>query len=300
MAESVASGDRLGTSLSSDRVALSFTGSEGALYRVGSNALSAEVLQPTDGRELRCVAAPVLIIHGTQYDPGKTGLSNPHLTFAHVVRANMRSDLTGVSFGWFSAPLNFRNQFKALRLGSATVYGLAHKSLASEIPSLGRLIGLLPPRWTAICHSMGCELLRRALASHPDMSKPMRVLLLSGDLDERAFEQFSDVYGIQVLAVRAKADHTLSFSRFRQQSSPYWSGRAPRRGEWLDLVFYPELIEKGGRWSARYGRRRRFWDHMSTFEFQQPWAIYSEFLRDGLPLRLPDGKLLRVVTAPPR
>jgi hypothetical protein len=293
MADSGRSTDRLATSLSKQEIDLSFTGAKGVLYKVGKDALSTEVLKSTDATEIRHIATPVLIVHGTQYDPGKTGLPNPHLTFAHVVRTNMSDDLAGVSFGWFSAPFNLRNQLKSFLHGRATIYGLANKGLASQIDPLRELIALLPPEWTAVCHSIGCELLRRTLASHPNVTKPTRVLLLSGDLDEGAFQRFSEVNGIQVLAVRAVADRSLWFSRFRRRTAPFWKGQRPRSGQWMDLYFYPDLIEKGGRWSFSYRHRRRFWDHMSTFEFQEPWVLYNQFLRNGLPSQVPDTGILR-------
>jgi hypothetical protein len=285
--------DRFASRLTDEVRRLSFTGHKGALYAVRSDGGRADVAGAAELAHLKALTGAVLLVHGSQYDPSRVGLPNPYSTFAHVVRTHLDSNLTGVSFGWYSAPWSIRNQFAAFFRGSFSVYALARRNLDPQVQPLAALIRALPPEWSAVCHSVGCELIRRALDSDPLLPRPRRVLLLSGDLREALFDRFAATSGIEVLAVRSKSDRPLGRSAFRKESQPFWAGKAQRTSAWTDLMFYPESLEKGGRWSLRYRHRRRFWDHMATFEFDQPWNVYNGFLRNGLPVSASPSTCLR-------
>jgi hypothetical protein len=110
----------------------------------GDGARGAPV-DATDLAHLRTVAGAVLLVHGSQYDPGRVGVPNPYSTFAHVLRSRLDPSLTGVSFGWNSAPFNLKNQLTAFFRGSLSVYGLARRNLDGQVPTLTALIRALPP-----------------------------------------------------------------------------------------------------------------------------------------------------------
>jgi hypothetical protein len=270
--------DRLATTLPEAVRRLSFSAYRGVLHTVREDGGLGTPVGPSERAALKDVSNVVLLVHGSQYDPSRTGLPNPHATFGHVVRTHLDAKLTAVSFGWDSAPWSVKRQFAALFRGSLGVYVLARRNLDKHVPPLRTLIAALPPDWSAVCHSLGCELLLRTLDADPTLPRPRRIVLLSGDLREASFDRMAAASGMQVLAVRARRDFALSRSHFRRESRGFWTGRARRTSAWTDLMFYPERFEKGGRWSFRYSKKRRFWDHMSTFEFAQPWGVYNRFL----------------------
>lgn len=279
------SAGRFARSFSSDVQRLSFTGDRSILRTIRFDGTRSFAAETKDLKSLRNLRSVVLIVHGTQYDPRRAGLLNPHATFAHVIRSHLDSTLYGVSFGWFSVPFSIKNQLLSFGSLTPTIYGLARKRLDEETIPLSKLIGALPPQWSAICHSLGCELLQLTLETHPALPKPRRILLLSGDLREDAFDHLALAAKISVLAVRSEADFPLARSAFRRESKPFWSGKKLRRSKWVDMVFDPEELGKGRRFSFSYSNRRRFWDHMAAFEFDEPWQVYNDFLTGGLPLR---------------
>lgn len=276
--------DRFTRTLTEDARAISFAGYRGALHAVRRDGGRDTQVAAADLARLRDLTGAVLLVHGSQYDPGRVGLPNPFSTFAHVVRSHLAPTLTGVSFGWNSVPFNLKNQFAAFFRGRFSVYGLARRNLDGQVAPLSTLIRALPPVWSAVCHSLGCELIQRALVADPSLPRPARMLLLSGDLREGTFDRLAAASGIQVLAVRSHGDRALGGSAFRGESRVYWNGTAMRTAVWTDLAFYPERLEKGGRWSLRYKHRRRYWDHMATFEFAEPWMVYNQFLIAGPPV----------------
>jgi hypothetical protein len=121
------------------------------------------------------------------------------------------------------------------------------------------------------------------------------MLLLSGDLREAHFDRIAAASGIEVLAVRSHRGFPLARSAFRKESRAFWADTAPRSAAWTDMTFYPERLEKGGRWSLRYKHRRRYWDHMATFEFHQPWSTYNRFFVSGPPVAAEASTTLRPV-----
>lgn len=292
--------DRFTRTLSDEVRSLSFAGHQGMLHAVRGDGGRGAAIGPADLAHLRSLSGAVLLVHGSQYDPGRVGLPNPYSTFAHVVRSHLDASLTGVSFGWNSAPFNLKNQFAAFFRGRLSVYSLARRNLDEQVAPLTVLIRALPPAWSVVCHSLGCELIHRVLAADPSLPRPARVLMLSGDLREARFDQLAKAGGIQVLAVRAHGDLALARSAFRTESRVYWNGTAARTAAWTDLTLYPEMLEKGGRWSFRYKHRRRFWDHMSTFEFDAPWTAYNRFLVNGPPVTAAETTALRPVAGKTR
>jgi hypothetical protein len=289
--------DRFARTLADDVRALSFSGYRGALHAVRHDGGLGAPAGNADLAHLRQTSGVVLLVHGSQYDPKRVGLPNPYSTFAHVVRSQLDPSLTAVSFGWNSVPFNVKNQFAALFRGRFSVYSMARRNLGEQKAPLIRLIRALPSAWSAVCHSLGCELIHRTLAADPSLPRPRRLLLLSGDLREASFDQLATASGIQVLAVRSHRDFALARSAFRNESAAFWSGRATRSAAWTDLTFHPEQLEKGGRWSLRYKHRRRYWDHMATFEFREPWATYNAFLVNGPPVATELATALRPVGA---
>ena len=288
---------RFAKAFAGDTERLSFTAVRGVLNTISADGSPAAEAAASSLEALRGLPGVVLMVHGTQYDPSRIGLPNPHSTFSHVVRSHLSSELTGVSFAWFSAPLSFKNQFLSFRRGAPTVYGLAKKSLKEQIAPLSRLIEAFPPQWSAVCHSLGCELIRITLESNPHLPKPRRMLLLSGDLREDALDRLSFAEGLEVFAVRSESDFPLSRSGFRKESKPFWKGEQARRSKWVDFVFSPAELEKGRRFSFDYNNRRRYWDHMATFEFGETWKVYNDFLVHGLPLRTSIPQLRRIQLA---
>lgn len=293
LADSAPPADRFTKVLTEDVRALSFTSHKQVLHAVRDDGGPAGKVEPADLSRLHTLDRVVLLVHGSQYDPERTGLLNPYSTFAHVVRSHLDPSVTAVSFGWYSAPFSVKNQLIAWFRGSLMVYGLARKSLESQLQPLDALIRALPPTWSAICHSVGCELIRRTLDADSSLPRPRRMLLLSGDLREDLLDQFAATNHVQVLAVRSWRDLPLARSHFRKSSGPYWTGERQRTSQWTDLMFSPDLLEKGGRWSFRYSRRRRFWDHMATFEFAEPWSTYNQFLLSGPPVAPAAASALR-------
>jgi hypothetical protein len=289
--------NRFTRTLTEEVRALSFTGYKGMLHAVHGDGGRGAPIEARDLTHLSALNGVVLLVHGSQYDPGRVGPPNPYSTFAHVVRSHLDPSLTGISFGWNSAPFNLKNQFAAFFRGSLSVYGLAGRNLDGNVPPLTALIRAFPPVWRAVCHSLGCELIQRTLAADPSLPRPKRMLLLSGDLREARLDRLAAADGIEVLAVRSDRDFPLARSAFRKESRAFWAGNAPRIGLWTDLTFHPEALEKGGRWSLRYKHRRRYWDHMATFEFGEPWPTYNRFLVSGPPVTAEASTALRPVGA---
>ena len=63
----------------------------------------------------------------------------------------------------------------------------------------------------------------------------------------------------------------------------------------LDIASSQNFATKPDR--ASYGRRRLFWDHMATFEFEETWPVYNGFLLNGFPLALHGVRILSPVAA---
>ena len=253
----------------------SFNIVQGQIHEIGPAGLSAARIGPADAAARLGESRRIILIHGTMYDPDAAGLDNPHLTVFQVIRAQVgdRAALSGI--GWPSAPFSAKNLGAAWGKGRLGWYGLAQENaLATEAP-LAEMLAQTRAPYDVICHSLGCDILRRLVrAGH---ARPGRVLMLAPDTDYADMARWSRETGTPILQVTASRDGVLGFGQYARRNRDFTppGTDGPYRTILIDVDHY---LPGGARLSRDYENPRRYLDHMAPLEIPELWPVYLEFL----------------------
>ena len=129
--------------------------------------------------------------------------------------------------------------------------------------------------YDVICHSLGCDILRRLVRAGG--AHPGRVLMLAPDTDYADMAAWSRETGTPVLQVTASRDGVLGFGQYAGKNRDFIppQSRRPYRVMLVDVDHY---LPDRARFSADYLNPRRYLDHMAPLEIPELWPHYLEFL----------------------
>ena len=247
----------------------------GEVFEITPSGLSKARLDPARAGARLGDSRRIIAVHGTMYDPDAPGLDNPHLTVFQVIRAQLggRAALTGI--GWPSAPFSAENLGAAWGRGRLGWYGLAQENAEDTAAPLAAVLAQSRVPYDVICHSLGCDILRRLLRD--GRAHPRRVLMLAPDTDYADMARWSRETGTPVLQVTASRDGVLGLGRYARENRDFAPPRrdGPYRAILIDVDHY---LPEGARFSADYLNARRYLDHMAVLEIPELWPHYLEFL----------------------
>lgn len=249
----------------------------GKVFEITASGLSKAAMDPARAGARLGEGRRIIAIHGTMYDPEAPGLDNPHLTIFQVIRARLgdRAALTGI--GWPSAPFSAENLGAAWGKGRLGWYGLAQENASDTAAPLAAILAQTRAPYDVICHSLGCDILRRLLRE--GRAHPRRVLMLAPDTDYADMARWSRETGTPVLQVSAARDGILGFGQYAKANRDHAPPRrdGPYRAILIDVDHY---LPGQARFSADYLNARRYLDHMAVLEIPELWPHYLKFLGD--------------------
>ncbi|MFK8033779.1 MAG: hypothetical protein AB8B94_06500 [Hyphomicrobiales bacterium] len=223
---------------------------------------------------------PVVVLHGSNYDIEKTGLDNPHLTIYEVLRTMLKQEdqYSLVGIGWSSVRFTPRNFIEAWSEGLPSPYSLTLRNTAAVVDGLETYLPQIRGPYNLVCHSIGCDILSKALARIDNL--PDRILMLSPDTSYKTIHDWAVHNKVSTLHLDAKNDGSLVFSKHAKENSGFVPA-LDQNTYFRRIVDVEKYAPEWSRSNTVYGNPRRYWDHMATLELQQLWPCYVSFLNLG-------------------
>jgi hypothetical protein len=250
---------------------------DGGLYSITPDGTNDAPLTAAEARKRLAGQRHLILVHGTLYDPVETGFANPHLTIYQVARQQVSGRVALAGIGWRSGGHGIGGYLDAWKDGRGGPYGLASENAIEAARLLAEALPPPPASYDFICHSIGCDIVRRVLQS--DAVRPGHVLMLSPDTDYAEMARWAERTGTPVLQVTASSDGVLGFGQYAGRNKAFAPPReqGPNRSLLVDVAHY---VPDRSRWSLNYWNPRRYLDHMAPLEIAALWKSYLAFLEE--------------------
>ena len=232
----------------------------------------------TDGLcpEGRCVLA----IHGAMFSTREDKFWDPFATAYPVWRRGL-GDARLVALAWESGATTWNGWQRAREKGHSSWYGEMLENASTVAGVLPGLIGESSGFESAICHSMGCQILLRGLTDAPDTRIGKVVMLNPAVCPSDPRIDWAKLENLSVMNIWTPIDKILAAA-----SSDQCANGQPMVGlggkpanpptDWTDIRYETGIFLKGCRLCL--SNPHRYFDHLYSYESDEFWPEISRFL----------------------